>query len=105
MSTIEALLLGVVQGITEFLPISSTGHLILARSLFGVDGVNALAFDAVLHLATAAAVIVYFRNDLWQLFQTLLRKLGRLPVNRADENTVVRAPHRNHSRGGAGVIT
>lgn len=85
MSAFEAVVLGVVQGITEFLPISSTGHLILARTLFETTADYGLAFDAVLHLATALAVIVYFRNDLWQLFQALMRKLGRLPVNRNDE--------------------
>ena len=81
----ESLSLGVLQGLTEFLPVSSTGHLVLARALFGVEDANALAFDAVLHLATALAVIVYFRQDLWTLVQALLRKLGRLPVNEKDE--------------------
>lgn len=85
MGIIESIALGVVQGLTEFLPVSSTGHLILVRSLFGVDTNYALAFDAILHLATALAVIVYFKNDIWQLLQSLLRKLGRLPVNRRDE--------------------
>lgn len=85
MSIIEAILLGAVQGVTEFLPISSTGHLILARSLFGADGTNDLAFDAVLHLATVLAVIIYFRNDIWSLAQAVLRKFGRLPVNPRDE--------------------
>lgn len=84
MSSIEAIALGVLQGLTEFLPISSTGHLILARSLFGVSDEYALAFDAVLHLATAAAVILYFHKDIWNLLQTLLRSLSRLPVNARD---------------------
>lgn len=85
MTIIESVILGFVQGLTEFLPVSSTGHLILARSLFGVEDANGLAFDAILHLATAAAVIVYFFPDIWQLVQTGLRKLGRLPVNQRDE--------------------
>lgn len=85
MTLFEAIFLGVVQGITEFLPISSTGHLILARTLFDTGADYGLAFDAVLHLATALAVIVYFKKDLWQLMQALLRKFGRLPVNRTDE--------------------
>jgi undecaprenyl-diphosphatase len=85
MSILESIVLGVVQGLTEFLPVSSTGHLILVRSLLGIENVNGLAFDAILHLATAAAVIVYFFPDIWQLTQAGLRKLGKLPVNKRDE--------------------
>ncbi len=84
MSIFEAIGLGVVQGLTEFLPVSSSGHLILARSLFGVEGEYALAFDAILHLATASAVIVYFHKDIWTLIQAALRRLSRLPVNPRD---------------------
>jgi undecaprenyl-diphosphatase len=85
MTIIQSVVLGVIQGLTEFLPISSTGHLILARTLFNIENTNALAFDAILHLATATAVVVYFRKDLWVLAQAMLRKLGRLPVNERDE--------------------
>lgn len=85
MTILESAVLGVVQGLTEFLPVSSTGHLILARSLLGIENTNGLAFDAILHIATAAAVVVYFFPDIWQLAQVGLRKLGRLPVNKRDE--------------------
>jgi undecaprenyl-diphosphatase len=73
-----------VQGVTEFLPVSSTGHLILAHSVLGVEDLSSLGFDAVLQLATALAVIVYFFDEIFILVQTVLRKLGRLPVNEKD---------------------
>jgi undecaprenyl-diphosphatase len=84
MEWIDAIILGVVQGITEFLPVSSTGHLVLVHDWLSLDTTNALAFDAVLHFATTAAVIIYFWSDLWSLFQVALRKLGRLPVNQKE---------------------
>ena len=57
MDIISGIVLGVVQGITEFLPVSSTGHLILAHTVLGVESNSPLAFDAILHLATALAVV------------------------------------------------
>jgi len=84
MGIFEAILLGVLQGITEFLPISSSGHLVLAHSFFGTGEGNDLAFDAILHMATALAVVLYFWVDIKQLINTALRKLGRLPVNEKD---------------------
>lgn len=63
-------LLGIVQGLTEFLPVSSTGHLILARDFFSLDTEYGLAIDAVLHLATALAVLVYFRKDIVRLVKS-----------------------------------
>lgn len=77
-------LLGLVQGITEFLPVSSTGHLVLARSALELSGGHALAFDAVLHLATATAVVVYFRRELFRLVNTFIRYVGRMPVDQTE---------------------
>lgn len=88
MELLDAIILGLVQGVTEFLPISSSGHLVLAREWLTIDGVNALAFDAILHFATTAAVIIYFWGDIWRLLQSLLRKLGRLPVREKDMMTL-----------------
>ena len=63
-----ATLLGIVQGLTEFLPVSSSAHLILAREFFGWDAQGlGLAFDVATHLGTLAAVLYYFRGELWPL--------------------------------------
>lgn len=84
MEWIDAVILGLVQGFTEFLPISSTGHLVLVRDWLSIASTDALAFDAMLHFATTTAVIIYFWNDIWTLVQAALRKLGKLPVNERD---------------------
>ncbi len=68
MDIFSAILLGVVQGVTEFLPVSSSGHLILMRTFLGVGGDGSLAFDAVLQLATTLAVILYFWRDIFDIF-------------------------------------
>lgn len=65
MTLVAAALLGIIQGLTEFLPVSSSAHLILARAFFGWDtGQFGLAFDVACHLGTLAAVVLYFWNDL-----------------------------------------
>ena len=67
MTWLAAALLGVVQGLTEFLPVSSSAHLVLARAFFGwnVDeGAFGLAFDVALHAGTLAAILLYFRRDI-----------------------------------------
>ncbi|KND49046.1 MAG: undecaprenyl-diphosphatase [Parcubacteria bacterium C7867-005] len=64
MSAFEAIVLGLVQGLTEFLPVSSSGHLIIVRDLMGINIPNALTVDAVFQLATILALIFYFFKDL-----------------------------------------
>ena len=66
ISWFEAIVLGVVQGLTEFLPISSSGHLRIVPALVGWDDPGA-AFTAVVQLGTMAAVLVYFARDLWRI--------------------------------------
>ncbi|OGC11647.1 hypothetical protein A3K48_04020 [candidate division WOR-1 bacterium RIFOXYA12_FULL_52_29] len=65
--------LGIIQGLTEFLPVSSSGHLVIFQSVLGV-GEN-IAFDTVVHLATALALIIYFWSDLWNLLKKENRHL------------------------------
>ena len=72
MSIFQSIILGVLQGIAEFLPISSSGHLKVAQELFGLGEVP-LLFDVMLHLATLAAVILYFRKKIARLFVILFR--------------------------------
>ncbi len=81
MHVFDALILGLVQGLTEFLPISSTGHLILAREVFGYAPLSGLAFDALLHLATAGAVALYFRKDLAKIAYTIFALLCGRPTD------------------------
>ncbi len=71
MDLVAAALLGVVQGLTEFLPVSSSGHLILARAFFGWDpGRFGLAFDVACHVGTFLAVAVYFRREVAELVRS-----------------------------------
>ena len=63
MDYLQIILLGIVQGLTEFLPVSSSGHLILVPSLFNFKD-QGLAMDAILHLGTLLAIVMYFRTDL-----------------------------------------
>jgi len=72
--TIQAALLGVVQGLTEFLPVSSTAHLIIARALFGFDGDKfGLSFDVACHIGTLIAVLIYFRTEIARMIAALPR--------------------------------
>lgn len=72
MALVEAALLGVVQGLTEFLPVSSSAHLILARAFTGWDPDRfGLAFDVALHVGTLVAVLLFFRAELVAMLRTL----------------------------------
>ena len=78
MSVIQGILLGILQGIAEFLPISSSGHLAVAQNLFGLDDIP-LLFDVFLHLATLAAVCLYFWRKIWELLKCFGRWISRSP--------------------------
>lgn len=69
MNWIEALILGLLQGLTEFLPVSSSGHLELGKALLGVNAENNLAFTVVVHGATVLSTIIVFRKDILLLIR------------------------------------
>jgi len=71
MDWLEALILGIVQGLTEFLPVSSSGHLELGKAILGVNAEKSLAFTVVVHGATVLSTIVVFYKDIWQLIKGL----------------------------------
>ena len=79
MTIIEAIVLGIVQGLTEFLPVSSSAHLIIVPWLLGWESPG-LAFDAALHLGTLGAVLIYFWRDILAMLMSLPRAL-RHPGN------------------------
>ncbi len=66
MSELDAILLGLVQGLTEFLPVSSSGHLTICKSLFGIETEN-LSFEVAVHAATVLSTLVAFRKEIWDL--------------------------------------
>lgn len=67
ITTLEAIILGIIQGITEFFPISSSGHLVLAESILKLDVESLFHFNVMVHVATLIAVVFYFRKTVWQL--------------------------------------
>ncbi len=91
MSYLEAMLLGLLQALTEFLPVSSSGHLVLAQAWFGEHDVDIL-FNVLLHTATMAAVVVYFRREIIELVRGLAGYNGTTP------------PFAGHERKAVGLI-
>src|SRR5512140_2743746 len=91
MTTTQAIILGIIQGLTEFIPVSSTAHLYLAQTLLGIgNDANTLSFDIVLHLGTVLALIIVFWRDLLgmvvEFFRFLLR---RPPLHPEDRDLIV----------------
>ncbi|MFW5694631.1 MAG: undecaprenyl-diphosphate phosphatase [Alkalispirochaeta sp.] len=76
MNTLQAIALGILQGVTEFLPVSSSGHLLITKELFGVAQVPVL-FDVLLHVATLVAVLVVLRSQVWAFLVAMGRFLRR----------------------------
>lgn len=73
MNTFYAILLGIIQGLTEFLPVSSSGHLVLSQHFLGIKEGSDLLFEVFLHLGTLLAVVVFFRKALWDMLVSLFK--------------------------------
>ena len=73
MEMLQIIILGIIQGLTEFLPVSSSGHLILTPILLNFND-QGLALDAILHLGTLMAIVIFFKKDLLKIFLGLFDK-------------------------------
>ena len=76
MNWYEGLLLGLVQGLTEFLPVSSSGHLRIGRELLGIEAGGDIVFEVAVHTATVLSTIVVFRRQIWDILCSLFAKDG-----------------------------
>ena len=92
MDWLEALILGIVQGLTEFLPVSSSGHLVIAQNFLGLKEPE-LLFDAMVHLGTLVAVLVVFRKDIMHIGRALRQGLVNLKAKQGLKQTVTLDPH------------
>ncbi|HHV02597.1 MAG: undecaprenyl-diphosphate phosphatase [Bacteroidales bacterium] len=72
MNGLEALLLGLLQGLTEFIPVSSSGHLVIVKNLFGIETKDA-SFEIIVHAATVLSTVVVFRKELWEMISDTVR--------------------------------
>ena len=76
MNLIQSLIAGIIQGLTEFLPVSSSGHLVIYNTLVGESGDANLAFTVFLHFATLLSVIIVFYKDVWMLIREFFTAIG-----------------------------
>ena len=76
MNTIQALLMGLLQGLTEYLPVSSSGHLTIASTLFGIDGEENMLFTIMVHVATVLSTIVILGGEIWNIIKGMFGPLN-----------------------------
>lgn len=95
MNLSESLFLGVLQGFTEFLPVSSSGHLFLAEKFFGLT--QDLPFEIALHFASLLAIFIFFRKDIWEIIHSMYLK--------ATPHSSLSTTHSGHAQYGLKLIT
>lgn len=76
MDILQAILLGLLQGITEFLPVSSSGHLVLGRALFASNLEPGITFEIVVHFGSFCSIVVYFRKVIWEILSDLFKSFS-----------------------------
>lgn len=81
MSVIQSIFLGIIQGLTEFLPVSSSGHLAIIKNLLGINVQGGLLFEVLLHLGTAAAIIAAFRKDVGRMLIESIKMIRDIIYN------------------------
>ena len=84
MSFVEAIIYGIIQGLSEFLPISSSGHLALLPYVMKIDDPG-VVFDLMMHFGTALAVITYFRKDIFRYAKTFTPSLANFKTGSEDQ--------------------
>ena len=83
MNIFQSFILGIIQGLTEFIPVSSTAHLLITQKLLGVPADNAaFAFNVLVQLGTLLALILYYGRDLWALIKAFFAKPFSSPLNK-----------------------
>ena len=82
MTYFEGIILGLVQGLAEFLPISSSGHLAVLQNFFGIEGESVLMFAVLLHFGTLLSLIAVYWKDLWELIKELFATIKDLCTGR-----------------------
>ena len=75
MTILDAIIQGIVQGLTEFLPVSSSGHLAITQHITGVAGEGNLFFNVMLHVGTLVAVVAFYHKLIWSLIKEFFRML------------------------------
>lgn len=89
MEWFEAVLLGLVQGLTEFLPVSSSGHLEIGKVLLGVETTDDLLFTTMVHAATVLSTIVVFRKQIWNLLSGFFSGLREIKIQKSEGGIVL----------------
>lgn len=91
MNFFNAILLGIIQGLTEFLPVSSSGHLVLAQRFLGIQDTGNTLFEVFMHLGTLLAVLVFFRQRIWSLLVSLFswKHTLRHQAHRRNRNVIL----------------